>query len=77
MFTSQESTGSGYTTTMAYLAGAVFSPLIVVLSRPVGYTAISLAIVGSALCVTLAWVNWEKSSQRSTPSADTQKELAK
>jgi hypothetical protein len=77
MFTSQRSGGSGYTTTVAYLMGAVFSPLIVVLSRPVGYMAISLAIVGSALCVTLAWVNWKKSSQPSTSSAEPQRAVAK
>lgn len=77
MFTSQKSTGSGYTTTVAYLAGAVFCPLIVVISRPVGYTAISLAIVGSALCVTLAWVNFRRSSQSSTPSIKPPRAVAK
>jgi hypothetical protein len=78
MFTSQKSTGGGYTTTVAYLAVAlIFSPAMLVLSRPVGYVAISFAIACSALCVALAWVNWRKSSQRSLLSIEQEKAVAK
>ena len=68
MFKSQKSTGSGYTTTVAYLAGAIFSPLIVLISLPVGYISICLAIACSVLFVALAWVNFRMSSQSPTPS---------
>lgn len=65
----QKSTGTGYTTTAALLAVAfIFIPAVLVVSRPFGYLSLSLAIACSALCVTLAWVNWKKSSQLSIPS---------
>jgi hypothetical protein len=69
MFTSQASTGSGYTKTVAYLMVAfIFSPAVLVVSRPVGLIAISLAIACSALCVALAWLNWRKFSIASAES---------
>jgi hypothetical protein len=74
MFTSQASTGSGYTKTVAYLAVAfIFSPAVLVVSRPVGFIAISLAIACSALCVALAWLNWRKFSRLSIASAESQR----
>lgn len=61
MFASQKSTASGYTTIVAYLVGAfIFSPAILAVWRPVGYTAISVAVACSALCLTLAWATWRK-----------------
>lgn len=78
MFTSRASTGSGYTRTVAYLAVAfIFSPAVLVVSRPVGFIAISLAIACSALCVTLAWLNWRKFSQLSIASAESRRVAAK
>ena len=78
MFASQKSTGSGYTMTVAYLAVAlIFSPAILILSRPVGYIAISLAIACSAVCVALAWVNWRRSSQRALLSTPPHRVVAK
>jgi hypothetical protein len=73
MFTSQASTGSGYTRTVAYLAVAfIFSPAVLFVSRPVGFIAISLAIACSALCVALAWLDWRKFSL-SIASAESQR----
>ena len=64
----QKSTGTGYTTTVALLIMAfIFCPAVLVVSRPVGYVSLSLAIACSALCVILAWVNWKKSSRLSVP----------
>ncbi len=66
---SQKLTGTGYTTTVALLAVAfIFSPAMLVVSRPFGYLSLALAIGCSALCVTLAWVRWKKASQLSIPS---------
>ncbi len=65
----QKPTGTAYSTTIALLAVAfVFSPAVLVVSRPFGYVALSLAVACSALCVTLAWFNWRKSSRLSIPS---------
>ena len=68
---SQKPTGTSYITTVALLALAfVFSPAVLVISRPFGYLALWLAIACSAVCVTLAWVNWRRSSQLSIPSIE-------
>ncbi len=68
---SQKSTGTGYTTTVAFLLVAfVFSPAILIISRPLGYMSVSLAAAFSALCIILAWVNWKRSSQLSIPSIE-------
>ena len=78
MFTSQKSSGGGYTTTVAYLAVAlIFSPAILVISRPVGYFTVSLAIAISTICLALAWVNWRKSAQPSVTSIESQRSTAK
>jgi hypothetical protein len=75
---SQHSTGTSYTSTAAYLAVAfVFSPATLLLSRPVGYVSVSLAIVCSAICLALAWLNWKKSSERSIPSIDAREATGK
>ncbi len=66
---SQKSTGTAYTTPGAFLLVAfVFSPAVLVVSHPFGYLALWLAIACSALCVTLAWVSWNRHSQLSMPS---------
>jgi len=67
--TQQKSTGTGYTTTVAFLVVAfIFIPAALMFSGRYGYVSVSLAIAGSALCVGLAWINWKKSSQLSMPS---------
>ena len=75
---SHKATGTAYTTTVALLLVAfVFSPVVLVASRPFGYLSLSLAIASSALCVTLAWVSWKRSSQLSIPSIAIQNTEAK
>lgn len=75
---SQKSTGTGYTTTVAFLVVAfIFSPAFLAFSRPLGYVSVSLAVACSALCITLAWLNWRKSSQLSIPSIADQAAKAK
>ncbi len=74
----QKATGTEYTPTVALLAGAfIFSPVVLILSGPLGYLSVALAITCSALCVTLAWVNWKKSSQLTIPSIVAQERSSK
>jgi hypothetical protein len=79
MFDSQQkSTGTGYTTTVALLAVAfIFIPAGLIFSRPFGFVALSLAIGCSAVCATLAWVYWKKTSQLTIPSIATEGVKAK
>jgi len=71
----QKSTGTGYTMTVALLAVAfIFSPAVLVISRPIGYGPAALAFVCSALCVVWAWANWTKSSQLTMPSIASHRE---
>lgn len=68
----QKSTGTQYTMTVALLIVAfIFSPAVLILSRPFGYVSVSLALACSALCVAFAWVNWRKYSQLTIPSLET------
>jgi VIT1/CCC1 family predicted Fe2+/Mn2+ transporter len=70
--TQQKSTGTGYTTTVAFLVVAfIFIPAALVFAGNYGYVSVSLAIAGSAICVGLAWTNWKK-SQLSMPSIEIQ-----
>jgi hypothetical protein len=74
----QKSVGTDYTTTIALLIVAlIFVPAVLVVSHPLGYPFPSLALACSALCVTLAWVNWRRSSQLSIPSIATPDARAK
>lgn len=76
--TQQKATGTGYTTTVAFLVVAfIFIPAALMFSGHFGYVSISLAVACSALCVALAWVTWRKSSQRSIPSIAIQQARAK
>ncbi len=64
-----KSTGRQYTTTVALLAVAfIFIPAVLVAEHPFGYLFLSLARASSALCVTLALVHWQRSSQLTIPS---------
>ena len=65
----QKSTGTRYTMTVALLLVAfIFSPAVLIASRPFGYVSVLLALGCSALCVTLARVNWKRCSQVTIPS---------
>jgi hypothetical protein len=50
----------------------VFSPAVLVLSRPFGGASVSLAAVFSALCIVLAWFAWSRDSRRPRMSVVTQ-----
>ena len=51
----QKPTAIQYTTTVALLVVAfVFSPAVLLVSRPAGYLSVSLALVCSLLCVAFA-----------------------
>jgi hypothetical protein len=65
MFEIQEKSASAkYTTTVALLVFAfIFSPAILLVSRPVGFGSIALAAAGSIACVAYAWINWRKNSE--------------
>ncbi len=75
MFASgQKSTGTEYTTTVAFLVVAfIFSPAILFFFQPLGYLSVSLAVACTALCAALAWVNWKKASQLTIPSIASEK----
>jgi hypothetical protein len=65
----QKPTGTRYTTAVMFLMLAfVFSPALVIASRPVSYAGILFAAVCSGLCVVLAWFNWTRHSELSIPS---------
>ena len=74
MFDSQQkSTGTQYTTTVAFLlVGLVFSPAVLAVTRPIGYVSLALASVCSASCLLLAWLNWKSSSRLTIPSIASQ-----
>lgn len=65
----QKSTGTGYTHTIALMTVAlIFSPGYIFAARPVGSLAIAVVLTCSAICLSLAWFTWKKSSQLSIPS---------
>jgi hypothetical protein len=67
--TQQKSTGTGYTTAVAFLVVAfIFIPAALMFYGHYGYVSVSLAGVGTALCFGLAWMNWKRSSQLTIPS---------
>lgn len=70
MFESQQkSSGTRYTLTVALVAMAlIFSPAILMISRPVGYLPLGLAVAASAFCLAVAWLTWRKYSLLSIPS---------
>jgi hypothetical protein len=70
--THQKITGTQYMTTVGLLVGAfIFVPAIVIVSRPLGYMSITLALACNAVCAALAWVYWTKYSQLTIPSLET------
>jgi hypothetical protein len=79
MFDSQErSSGTQYVRIVALLSVAfLFSPAVLVISRPFGSVSVLVALLCSILCVTLAWFTWKKSSELAIPSLETPAERAK
>ena len=68
MFASQKSTGAGALTIAYLLVAFIFSPALLVVWRPLGYTSVSLVIACSAFCIAMAWAKWKRSSDLSRPS---------
>jgi hypothetical protein len=64
-----KSTGQDYTVTVALLAIAfVFSPAVLLSSRPIGYWSFGFAVICSVSAVIWAWIYWKRSSRLSIPS---------
>lgn len=62
----QKPTGRDYTSTICLLALAfVFSPAVLIATRPMGYVSMSIAAVCSVTCASLAWMRWRRSSELS------------
>lgn len=62
-----------YASTVSLLILAlVFSPAVLVLSRPFGGASVSFAAVFSALCIASAWFAWTRDSRRPRMSVVTQ-----
>jgi hypothetical protein len=75
---SQKSTGTGYTITVAFLIVAViFIPAALMFFDNFGTIAVALAAVGSVLCLAMAWRTWKKSSQLTIPSIEAQEAPSK
>ena len=61
--------GTRYTVGVAMLVVAcVFSPAVLLLSRPAGYVAPAMALACSISCVAFAFINWKKHSELTIPS---------
>ena len=68
----RKSTGIQYTTTAAlFIMALLFSPAVLVVSRPFSFVSVSLAFACSASCLAFAWINWKKYSQLTVPSLET------
>ena len=71
--TRQKYAEAHYASTVGLLVvGLVFSPFVLVLSRPFGAVSVSLAVVISALCIALARLAWVRDSRRPRMSVVTQ-----
>jgi hypothetical protein len=65
----QKYAGTQYTMIVALLVVAcVFSPALLLLSRPFGYVAASVALACSSFCVAFAFIHWKKYSELTIPS---------
>jgi hypothetical protein len=60
MFNHHQNTVGSYTTPVAWLAGAVFIPAVLLASWPLGYVTVALAIASATICVGLAWMDWKR-----------------
>jgi hypothetical protein len=70
VFESHDTSNSNrYTFTVGLLVLAlVFTPALLIVSRPVGLASATLALACSVLFVLLAWFNWNRRSHKA-PSA--------
>lgn len=70
MFNSQQKyAGTRYTIVVAMLVVAcVFSPALLLFSRPSGYLAPSVALACSIFCIAIAFIHREKYSELTIPS---------
>jgi hypothetical protein len=67
--TNTKDTGTQYTlTAMLLLLAFVFTPFILILSRPFGVLSVGLALAFSAGCSVLAWLAWTRFSRLTIPS---------
>ena len=67
--TQRKYAGTRYTIAVAMLVVAfVFSPALLLLSRPSGYVAPSVALAFSAFCVAIAFIHWKNYSELTIPS---------
>jgi len=74
----EKSTETGYTKLVALLSVAfIFSPGVLFVLRPFGYLALFVAIAVSITCATLAWANWKKWPDLTSPSIETHGESVK
>lgn len=70
-YSQQKSTGTDYTMTVALLVVAfVFCPAILILTLPLGYPSLMAGVGISGVCVAIAWRNWKRHSQLTTPSIE-------
>lgn len=60
MFSYHLKTVGSYTIPVAYLAGALFIPAVLVASWPLGFVTVALSIASAAACVALAWTDWRR-----------------
>ena len=62
----QKPTGRDYTSTICLLTLAfVFSPAVLIATRPMGYMSMSIAFICSVTGASLAWMRWRRSSELS------------
>jgi len=62
-----------YSSTAALLIVAlIFSPAVLILSRPLGQVSVSLALAFSCICIGFSWFVWAKDSHRPKLSVVTQ-----
>lgn len=62
----ERSTGTRYSILVTLLLIAyVYTPLVLLATRPVGYASLSLAFAFGILCTALGWFEWRKRSDLS------------
>lgn len=66
-----KSTGRDYSLTIALAAGGILIiPAILMASRSSGSIALSVAALGSSVCLVLAWINWKLHSELTIPTME-------
>jgi hypothetical protein len=75
-YSHQKNTGVSYTATVACVAAAIISPVVLVALSAFGTETVSFAMTASALCFALSLITWKRSSL-SIPSLAVQQRMAK